>query len=145
MSNVNTKRIMMEMERIREMYDAETVDDNLNHWQIAVHGPDDTPYFGYTFLVEISFPETYPFKKPSVVFKTPIYHPNISRKGEICLSLLTDWKPKNTIAEAISSIIAILRTPNPNDPLEPEIASHYISDRKSYEEKARNIAEKHAV
>ena len=35
------------------------------------------------FLIDLEFPNEYPFKPPKVTFKTLIYHPNIDEKGQI--------------------------------------------------------------
>jgi ubiquitin-conjugating enzyme E2 D/E len=143
--DVNTKRLFMELGIISKTYDVELVNDNIKHWQIAVHGPDSTPYFGCKFLVEIIFPSTYPFEKPVVSFKTIIYHPNISKKGEMCMGSLADWKPKNTVGDIMTFIYNLLSEPDPHNPLEPQIAVQYLSNRQEYENKAREIAHKYAM
>lgn len=40
--------------------------------------PPDTPYAGATFEVDITIPDTYPFKPPQMKFRTKIWHPNVS-------------------------------------------------------------------
>ena len=39
------------------------------------------------------------------------------------------WTPIMTISKALISITSILDDPNPDDPLEPEIAKIYKNDR----------------
>jgi ubiquitin-conjugating enzyme E2 D/E len=46
------------------------------------------------FFVDVAFLPDCPFKSPHVVFKTRVYHPNISPKGTIGLDILKDkWAP----------------------------------------------------
>ncbi len=51
------------------------------------------PYAGGFFVVEIHFGKNYPDKTPTVLFRTPILHANISKDdGYICLEALNRWK-----------------------------------------------------
>lgn len=53
-------------------------------------GPDDTAYNYGVFMIYVTFPNDYPFKPPRIRFITPIYHPNISSQGHMCLDILKD-------------------------------------------------------
>ena len=64
-------------------------DDNF-HWQATIMGPDDSPFQGGVFFLNIHFPTDYPFKPPKFQFVTKIYHPNINSNGSICLDILKD-------------------------------------------------------
>ncbi|VDP94827.1 unnamed protein product [Echinostoma caproni] len=61
--------------------------------------PEEPPYNKGAFKIELSFPAEYPFKPPKLVFKTPIYHPNIDEHGRICLPIIQpdNWKPATKI------------------------------------------------
>mmetsp|Transcript_44751 Transcript_44751/g.59429 ORF Transcript_44751/g.59429 Transcript_44751/m.59429 type:complete len:111 (+) Transcript_44751:131-463(+) len=101
-------------------------------------GPDDSPYAGGVFFLNIHFPPDYPFKPPKVSFTTKIYHPNINANGSICLDILKDqWSPALTISKVLLSLSSLLTDPNPDDPLVPEIATLYKNDRSKYEQTAR--------
>ena len=64
------------------------VGDDLFHWQATIMGPDDSPYAGGVYFLDIHFPADYPFKPPKVCFTTKIYHCNINSNGGICLDIL---------------------------------------------------------
>lgn len=109
-------------------------------------GPPDSPYQGGVFFLTIHFPTDYPFKPPKVAFTTRIYHPNINSNGSICLDILrSQWSPALTISKVLLSICSLLCDPNPDDPLVPEIARIYKTDRERYNELAREWTRKYAM
>ncbi|KAJ9202932.1 hypothetical protein DTO166G4_9281 [Paecilomyces variotii] len=115
-------------------------------WQATIMGPSDSPYSGGVFFLEIHFPTDYPFKPPKVHFTTRIYHPNINSNGSICLDILRDqWSPALTLSKVLLSICSMLTDPNPDDPLVPEIAHVYKTDRPRYEATAREWTRKYAI
>uniref|UniRef100_A0A6I8NUR5 E2 ubiquitin-conjugating enzyme n=1 Tax=Ornithorhynchus anatinus TaxID=9258 RepID=A0A6I8NUR5_ORNAN len=116
------------------------------HWQATIMGPNDSPYQGGVFFLTIHFPTDYPFKPPKVAFTTRIYHPNINSNGSICLDILrSQWSPALTISKVLLSICSLLCDPNPDDPLVPEIARIYKTDRDKYNRLAREWTEKYAM
>ncbi|URE15121.1 ubiquitin-conjugating enzyme [Musa troglodytarum] len=116
------------------------------HWQATIMGPPDSPYTGGVFLVTIHFPPDYPFKPPKVAFRTKVFHPNINSNGSICLDILKEqWSPALTISKVLLSICSLLTDPNPDDPLVPEIAHMYKTDRTKYEATARSWTQKYAM
>ncbi|KAK1221540.1 Ubiquitin-conjugating enzyme E2 4 [Marasmius sp. AFHP31] len=120
--------------------------DNMFQWQATIMGPGDSPYAGGVFFLSISFPTDYPFKPPKVSFTTKIYHPNINANGSICLDILRDqWSPALTISKVLLSICSMLTDPNPDDPLVPDIAHLYKTDRTRYEATAREWTRKYAM
>ena len=107
---------------------------DLYHWQGSIMGPQDSPYYGGVFFLDIRFPNDYPFKPPKLTFKTRIYHPNINSNGSICLDILKDqWSPALTISKVLLSLLSLLTDPNPDDPLVPEIAHIYKNNRTKYD------------
>lgn len=121
------------------------VGDDMFQWQATITGPEDSPYQGGLFSLRIQFPTDYPFKPPKVSFSTRIYHPNINSNGSICLDILrTQWSPALTIAKVLLSISSMLDEPNPDDPLVPEIARLYQTNRGEYNRLAREWTSKYA-
>merc|ERR1712029_290583 len=122
------------------------VGDDLSHWQATIMGPSDSPYQGGVFFLTIQFPTDYPFKPPKVAFTTRIYHPNVNSNGSICLDILrSQWSPALTISKVLLSICSLLCDPNPDDPLVPEIARIFKTDRDKYTELAREWTRKYAM
>ncbi len=122
------------------------IEDDLYKWSGFIIGPDDTPYAGGCFNLNITFPSEYPFKPPKINFSTKIYHPNIEKTaGAICLDVLNrNWSPALTVPKLLLSISSLLSDPNPNDPLEPEIADQYNNNRDAFNKTAKLWTEKYA-
>jgi ubiquitin-conjugating enzyme E2 D/E len=147
---MSIRRIQKEVEEFKkdapENCSAGPRTDNMYIWDGMIMGPSESPFAGGVYALEIHFPSEYPFKPPKVMFKTKIYHPNISEAGHICLDILKDqWSPALTISKVLISIGSLLTDPNPKDPLCPDIANQYIQDKGSYEETAREWTQRFAM
>lgn len=118
---------------------------NLFVWSGHIIGPEGSPYEGGCFALRIEFPTDYPFKPPTLTFKTRIFHPNISPQGGICLDILkSEWSPALSISKVLLSISSLLTDPNPRDPLVPDIARLYETNRPEYNRMAREWTLRHA-
>jgi ubiquitin-conjugating enzyme E2 C len=87
--------------------------ENLLNWTGTIIGPTDTPYAGLTLKLSFQFPSNYPYAPPTVLFKTPIYHPNFDFSGRICLDILKDkWSAVYNVQSVLLSLQSLLGEPN---------------------------------
>eukprot|EP01128_Nolandella_sp_AFSM9_P013041 TRINITY_DN9924_c0_g1_i1.p1 TRINITY_DN9924_c0_g1~~TRINITY_DN9924_c0_g1_i1.p1 ORF type:complete len:183 (-),score=28.55 TRINITY_DN9924_c0_g1_i1:19-537(-) len=146
-----TRRISKELQDVTEDppdgCSAGLKGDNLREWVSTIIGPEDSPYEGGIFSLDVHFPSDYPYSPPKIKFRTRIYHCNINSKGEICLDILTTkkWTPALTISKVLLSISSLLTDCNPDDPLSPEVAVLYKNNRKQHDKRAREWTARHAI
>ncbi|BDA45024.1 Ubiquitin-conjugating enzyme E2 N [Coccomyxa sp. Obi] len=136
------RRIIKETQRLLSEpapgISASPSEENLRYFNVIILGPQNTPYEGGTFKLELFLPEDYPMAPPKVRFLTRIYHPNIDKLGRICLDILKDkWSPALQIRTVLLSIQALLSAPNPDDPLAEAVAKHWKENEKEAVETAK--------
>jgi len=114
------------------------IDESPFHLKGSFPGPQETPYEGGHFEVDIVIPDSYPFQPVKMKFITKVYHPNISSaSGAICLDILKDaWSPVLTLKSTLISLQSLLCSPEPNDPQDAEVAKHYMTSKSSFEDTA---------
>lgn len=87
--------------------------NDLLAWTATITGPAETPYANLIFKLSFVFPNTYPYAPPTVLFKTPIYHPNVDFSGRICLDILKDkWSAVYNVSSVLLSLQSLLGEPN---------------------------------
>ncbi|KAL2558709.1 ubiquitin-conjugating enzyme E2 10-like [Forsythia ovata] len=118
---------------------------NMFRWQATIIGPQDCPYAGGIFLLHIYLPPNYPFGPLMIVFNTKVFHPNIDSNGIVCPAMFRDGNPALTISKVLLIICALLADPVLDDPLVPEIAYMYKTDKNTYEAIARTWTQKYAM
>jgi len=113
--------------------------NNPRHFDLTIEGPEGTCFEGGIFKLELFLPMDYPMVAPKIHFLSRIYHPNIDRIGRICLDILKDkWSPALQIEKLCLSIQLLLQCPNPDDPLDTQIAKHWKEDRVGAEATAKD-------
>eukprot|EP00750_Incisomonas_marina_P012524 INCI16932.2.p1 GENE.INCI16932.2~~INCI16932.2.p1 ORF type:complete len:191 (-),score=31.15 INCI16932.2:449-1021(-) len=145
-----TKRIQKEIEKLTKTPQVgisfEVSKKDFGHIFAHIDGPQDSPYEGYRYKLEIFLPAEYPMKPPSVRFMTKLYHPNVDDVGRICVDILKDqWSPALTVAKVLVSLQALLSAPNPDDPLQPQIGRLWKTNVKKAHANARKAAKKHGI
>jgi len=118
---------------------------DLFHLLGSILGPANSPYEDCLFFVSVELPHDYPFKPPNILFLTPIFHPNIDKRGNTCLDVLgTDWSPALTISKVLSTVQSFLLHPNPDDPFVYEVARLCKEKPEEFARLAREQARVHA-
>jgi len=120
--------------------------ENMRYFDVTIAGPKDSAYEGGIFKLELFLPQDYPMVPPKVRFLTTIYHPNIDKLGRICLDILKDkWSPALQIEKVCLSIQLLLQAPNPDDPLDNNVAHIWKTNEKQAIETAREYTKKYAT
>ncbi|KAH3686183.1 hypothetical protein WICPIJ_002838 [Wickerhamomyces pijperi] len=119
MSNL-PKRIIKESERlISDPVPGITAvphEDNLRYFDVTIQGPDQSPYEGGVFELELYLPDDYP----------------------------NHWSPALQIRTILLSVQALLAAPNPNDPLANDVAEEWLQNETAAIETAKQWTSLHA-
>ncbi|CAF3816796.1 unnamed protein product [Rotaria sp. Silwood1] len=108
--------------------------------------PNCDIYKDGSIRIQLIIGPEYPFKAPKVLIRSPIYHPNIDRNGEVCLELLsniTSWTPTTSFISIIEEVTKIIDEPSNDNIKHPEAASLFNTNRKEYERIASETFKKH--
>ena len=91
----------------------------------------------HTMLVIID--EEFGFKKPTIRWKTPIFHPNImmpSDGGYICLNTLDNWEFSSHLIAVVQGVEQLIMHPNPKSPFGTDScmkASEFLNNESKFE------------
>jgi len=75
----------------------------------------------YEHRFKMLIPEDYPYRKPSVRWRTEIFHPNImspKNGGYVCINILSRWNFDSNLRLFVKGIETLLSNPNPDNPFE---------------------------
>jgi ubiquitin-protein ligase len=126
------RRIQAEIDQLKKILNVpvEVSDPSLSHFPLEITitllktpGPylkDGKISTRYTHRLKLILEADYPYRKPTVHWLTPIFHPNIMpphEGGYICTKILKVWTSNSTLTTFVQAIITLLANPNPYDPL----------------------------
>jgi ubiquitin-conjugating enzyme E2 M len=107
--------------------------NDLTTFEVSV-SPDSGYWKGATYNFKFEIPPYYPHFPPKVECNTRMYHPNIDFEGKVCLNILRkDWTPVLDINAVIYGLIFLFYEPNPDDPLNVEVAKLFREDVRQFE------------
>ena len=119
--------------------------DNLV-WTIFLSGPEGSPYAGGQFQVEFKL-DNFPFKPPTVAFKTPIYHPNIDEKGQVCEDMIetgAKWAPTKKLVAVMEKIKSMLVAPSKDNAFNADSAKLFQTNEAQWFKVAQQHTNQHA-
>merc|ERR1719340_243194 len=108
-------------------------------------------YEGGFFKCHLIFPKEYPLMPPKLKVITDIWHPNIEKNGDVCISILhapgddrwgyekasERWLPVHTVETILVSVISMLADPNDESPANVDAAKEW---RENFPEFKRKVA-----
>ncbi|CAF4254017.1 unnamed protein product [Rotaria sp. Silwood2] len=124
-----SKRILKELKSIEDAsrcYSATIVNDDIFHWEASIIGPDDSPYEGRVYRLDIRIPSNFPIT--------------------ICIDILqSQWNSIWSIEKILLAIISLLTDANSDDPYNARAALYYREDRQKFDEIARSWTKKYSM
>jgi len=138
-----------------------------------IMGPEQTPFEGGVFKVKLMLPSDYPNAPPKCAcstinrystgettptarrmslrglwagfFLTRIFHPNISKTGEICVNTLKkDWQSNLGVGHVLQVVRCLMINPFPESALNDEAGKLFMEAYDEYCKKACMYTEVHA-
>lgn len=150
MANPATKRLQKELQDLHTNGNKAFRNISVNEANTLIWSglivPMNAPYNKGAFKIELCFPQEYPFKPPKLTFQTPIYHPNVDEKGQVCLPIIAseNWKPATRTTQVIDALVAMVNQPEPDHPLRAELAQEFQADKKKFMKTAEEHTKKNA-
>lgn len=158
MASRSTIFLNKELRKIKEntSFSVGLIDDDIHRWEVIILGPPNTLYENGLFKAEMKFPQKYPDSPPKFRFISEMWHPNIDKEGNVCISILHEpgddaygyesvserWMPVRNAESVIISIVALLDEPNTDSPANIDAAREYREARDIYNRRVLRLTQK---
>ena len=104
----------------------------------------------------MTFPKDYPNNPPKMKFISEIWHPNVYKTGDVCISILHPpgedefgyecaserWNPIHTVESILLSVIAMLSAPNDESPANVDAAVEWRNNKEEFKKKVKRCVRK---
>ncbi|EGG23586.1 ubiquitin-conjugating enzyme E2 S [Cavenderia fasciculata] len=143
------KRILRELKELSnspmEGISLVPCEEDLSNIDAIIHGPGGTPYEGGHFKARLTLSSDFPRSPPKANFITKIFHPNVSKKGEICVNTLKkDWSEDLGIKHILLTIKCLLIVPNAESSLNEDASRLLLENYDDYCKHAKMFTSIHA-
>jgi ubiquitin-conjugating enzyme E2 A len=141
------KRLMRDLKVIRQGPPIEGItaaphENDIMKWTAVIFGPEESPWAGGIFKLELIFTAEYPMAPPGVRFLSKMFHPNVYVDGKICMDILkSQWSPATDVSALLLSIRSLLADPNPMSAANAEAAELLTRSKAAYESKVKQVVE----
>ncbi|KAL0222041.1 hypothetical protein RCL1_001895 [Eukaryota sp. TZLM3-RCL] len=144
---MNAQRVLREIRQLQTNPPPDVSfvsNDHITSILAEIKGPKSTPFEDRFYSVRLRFPSDFPRSPPTAVFETPIFHPNISPTGDVCVNTLKrDWNSETSISHVFQVIVCLLIEPYPESALNEVAARLAIYEYEEYFKRAKLHAQVH--
>ncbi|EFA81921.1 ubiquitin-conjugating enzyme E2 S [Heterostelium album PN500] len=143
------KRILKELKELNsnplEGITLLPLEEDISNIDALIVGPNGTPYEGGHFKARLILSSEFPGVPPKANFLTKIFHPNVSKKGEICVNTLKkDWSSDLGIKHILLTIKCLLIVPNADSALNEDASILLLENYDDYCKHAKMFTSIHA-
>ena len=125
------------------------MDENKLKWSITLIGPPKSYYENGIFWITVQFDKLYPFTVPKILFKTKIFHPQITENQHFFLEMTCPsgkgWSYYHTIINVVKLIDHLLKHPDLREIQNKIFMRKINSDFTIYEKIAREWTRHYAM
>ena len=122
-------------------------EDDFFLWECLISGPEGSSFEGGLFPATLKFQKDYPLSPPTMTFQCDLFHPNVYKNGEVCISILhapgddpnhyesanERWSPVQSVEKVLLSVMSMLAEPNDESPANIDAAKLWRENLSEYD------------